>query len=163
MLRNSSATFHFSASYCPSLGKQYSGYRTLLESCCHSVYKLMKLACNKNFVLPLFLISGKGEKKFLAKQQIQISKCLPVDTLQNNDLPYARFAVASSSICCCFAYDLLASLSHSSLVADQLAPKIDLCTKSGMTLSRNPRIQKPFPCSAFLSRSLAFLFLEGAQ
>lgn len=165
MLKNSSATLHFSANYCPSLGKQYSGYRSLLACCCHSIYKLKKLACKKNFVRPLSLTSGKGHfvKKFLAKQQTQISKCFPVDSLQNNDLPYTKFAVASSSISCSFVCDLLASLYHNGVMAEQPAPKRGLCTNSGMTLRRNPRIQKPFPSTAFLSKSLAFLFLEGTQ
>lgn len=142
MLKKSSATLHFSANYCPSLGKQYSGYRSLLACCCHSVHKLTKLACNTNFVRPLSLTSGKEHfvKKFLAKRQMQISKCLPVDTPQNNDLPCVKFAVTGSSISCCFFCDLLASLSHSSLMAEQPAPKRDLCANSGMTLRRNPRI-----------------------
>lgn len=133
MLKNSSGTLHFSAAYCSSFAKQYSEYRSLPAYCCSSIYKLMKLASNKNFVHALSLNSGKGYfvKKFLAKQQIQISKCLPVDTLQKNDLPCTKFAVTSSSISCCFVCDLLASLSHSSLMAEQPAPKRDLCAKSG--------------------------------
>lgn len=165
MLKNSSATLHFSANYCLSLGKQYSGYRNLLACFCLSIYKMRKLACSKNFVCPLSLSSGKGHscEKFVAKQQIQISKCLWVDTLQNNDLPCMKLAVTSSSISCCFVCDLLALLSHCSLMAEKPSPKRDLCTNSGMTRRRNPRIQKPFPSSGFLSRPLFFLFLECAQ
>lgn len=164
MLKNSSATLHFSATYCPSLGKQYSGYRNLLARFCLSIYKLRKLACSKNFVCPLSLSSGEGHscEKFVAKQQIQISECLWVDTLQNNDL-CMKLAVTSSSISCFFVCDLLALLSHCSLMAEKPSPKRDRRTNSGMTRRRNPRIQKPFPSSGFLSRPLFFLFLECAQ
>lgn len=127
MLKNSSAILHFSANYCPSLGKQYSRYRSLLTCCCHSIYKLMKLACNKNILCLLSLTSGKGHivKKILAKQQIQSVFQL---TVKSNDLPCNKFAVTSSNISCCFDCDLLASLSHSSLMTEQPAPKRDLCT-----------------------------------
>lgn len=115
-----------------------------------------------NLFIPFHLNSGKGllVKKFLAKQQIQIWKCLPVDCLQNNDLPCMNFAVTISSINFCFVCDLLASLSHSSLMAEQLAPKRNLCPNSRMTLRRSCRIQKLFPSRAFLSRSLVFVALR---
>lgn len=54
MLKNSSATLHFSAAYCSSFAKQYSEYRSLLAYCCCSIYKLMKLACLLEFCSPPF-------------------------------------------------------------------------------------------------------------
>lgn len=163
MFKNSSATLHFSATYCPSFEKQYSGYRSLLACCCNFIYNFMRLPWYMNFFHPL--TSGKGHfgKKFVAKQQVQISKHLPVDTFQNHDLSCTEFAVTNSSISLCFICDLLALLPHSSLMAEQPTQKRDLFTDSGMTPRRNWRIQKLSPFNGFLSRSLAFLFLEGTQ
>lgn len=116
-----------------------------------------------NFVCPL--TSGKGYfgKKFVAKQQVQTSKCLPADSIQNHDLPCAEFAVTSSSISHCFVCDLLALLPHSIPMAEQPTRKRDLFTDSGMTPRRNYRLQNLSAFNGFLSRSLAFLFLEGTQ
>lgn len=69
MFKNTSATLHFSANYCPSVEKQYSGYRSLLACCCNFIYSLMRLAWYMNFVGPLS--SGKGHfvKKSVARFQ----------------------------------------------------------------------------------------------
>lgn len=48
-------------------------------------------------------------------------------------------------------------------MAAQPTQKRDPFTDSGMTPRRSSRIQKLSPFSGFLSRSLAFLFLEGTH
>lgn len=165
MLKNSSAPLHFSTNYCPSLEKQYSGYRSFQVCCWNFIYKLMRLAWYINFVCPLMSVTGHfGKKPFAKQQQVKFSKPLPVDTFQNHDLPCAEFAVTSPSISCCFVCDLLALLPHSSLMAEQPTQKRDLFIDSGMTPRRTCSIQKVSPFNGFLSRSfLAFLFLEGTQ